>query len=143
MRRLIVLALLVSACGGSDSSGPSDPPAPLNVAGSWNATWANMNGGGSSCFVTGGQLNISQSVANFTGTYTVQHFVCDGFDFGATSGTIVNGTLNGNAVGFDLDNQALHQTGTVSGNSMSGSAIWTTSVQGVTITLNGTWSASR
>jgi len=49
-----------------------------------------------------------------------------------------------NAVEFDLDTQDAHQSGSVSGNSMSGTAQWRFDLGGGQIvTLNGNWSAVK
>ena len=63
----------------------------------------------------------------FNGQYGRGTMACsDGTSQAFTSGTILNGTIQGNTVTFDLDSPDYHQTGTVvSGNaSMSGSATW-------------------
>ncbi len=44
---------------------------------------------------------------------------------------------------FDVDTAAAHQTGTVSGNTMHGSATWTIPTQSGNVVLSGTWSATR
>lgn len=141
MRRSILAVLVFLAACGSDSSGPSNDV--VNVAGSWTGNWANLQGSGLSCNVSGVQMVVNQSGSTFTGTYSNGQITCNGTSGGGTAGTIVNGTISGNTVAFDLDNQAAHQTGTISGNSMSGTAIWTLSVSGTTYTINGTWSASH
>ncbi|HET8836269.1 MAG TPA: hypothetical protein VFN08_16175 [Gemmatimonadales bacterium] len=60
-------------------------------------------------------------------------------------GIIVNGTIDGNAIAFDLDTQDFHQTGSVSGSSMSGTARWTFDLGGSTgiVVLNGNWAAAK
>jgi hypothetical protein len=53
--------------------------------------------------------------------------------------------MNGTTVSFDLDSPDLHQTGTVSGSSMSGVATWTFDFGSGTnpVTLTGTWEADK
>ena len=61
------------------------------------------------------------------------------------SGSVVNGSVSGNTVNFDLDTQDFHHTGTLSGNSMSGTATWTFDLGAPVgeVTLSGNWSASK
>jgi hypothetical protein len=141
---LIAAALLASACGGGDSAGPSD----ANLAGSWTLSASNVSGQGVSCGLGNTPVTISQSGGTFTGTYGPGTITCVAggqSSSGTTQGTIVNGTVDVNAVQFDLDTQDFHHTGTVSGNSMSGSVRWTIDVGGSigVVVLNGNWSAAR
>lgn len=61
------------------------------------------------------------------------------------SGSVINGTLSGRNLSFDLDTPDFHQAGSVSGTSMSGTAEWTIDFGlpvGV-VTLNGNWGAAK
>jgi hypothetical protein len=58
---------------------------------------------------------------------------------------VVNGTLSGRNLSFDLDTPDFHFTGSVTGTSMAGTAQWTMDF-GIPIgvaTLNGDWEASK
>lgn len=133
-----------SACGGGDSTGPSD----ANVGGVWTFSISNMSGQGVSCRLGNTPLTLSQSGRTFTGSYGPGTITCqagsEAFS-GTTQGTIVSGTVDANAVQFDLDTQDFHHTGSISGNSMSGSARWILDLGGSVgvITLNGNWAAAR
>jgi hypothetical protein len=142
VRKLFAL-LLVLGCGGDDSTGPS-----ASVAGTWTASMTNMSGSGVSCSSTSPTtLTITQSNATFSGSYSGGELTCSGP--GGTvsefvgSGTILNGTLNGNDVSMDLNTPDFHLDGTVSGNSMSGIARWEVDVGAQTVVLNGNWGAAR
>ena len=138
-----LLALGPAACGGDKSTGPSD----ANIEGSWQITFTNMSGSGVSCNSNAFPLQISQSGSTFTGSYGVGTFTCTGpggSASGNVQGVVANGTVDINAVEFDLDTQDAHQSGSVSGNSMSGTAQWRFDLGGGQIvTLNGNWSAVK
>ena len=139
-----VLVTLTGACGGDDSTGPSQ----ASLGGVWTLSATNVSGQGVSCNLSPSRMTISQSGTTFTGTYGPGTVTCvsgaDSFSYVA-QGTVVNGTVNGNSVQFDLDTQDLHLTGGVNGNSMSGTARWSIDFGGDigVVTLNGNWSAAR
>jgi len=135
---IIVVAASLFACGGGDSQGPKL----ADVAGAWRATWTNMSGGGHSCGLTLAMTLTHQGTA-FTGSYSNAIVACDGQSSAPFTGTVVNGAVNGDQVSFDLDTTALHQTGSLSGASMSGPATWTLSSGTSTIVLTGSWAATR
>lgn len=61
------------------------------------------------------------------------------------SGSVVNGTLSGRNLSFDLDTPDFRLEGNVSGTSMSGTAEWTFDFGlpvGV-VTLTGNWEAGK
>jgi hypothetical protein len=138
------LATVAAACGGDDSTGPSQ----ANVAGTWTLSASNMSGQGVSCNLGNTSVTLTQSGTTFSGSYGPATITC--FAGGQSSsvlaqGVIVNGAINGTAVQFDLDTQDLHHTGTVNGNSMSGTARWSFDLGAGTgvVSLNGNWSAAR
>ena len=146
MQRLFLcglLALGLAACGGDKSTGPSD----ANIGGSWQITFSNMSGSGVSCNTSAFPLQITQSNTTFTGSYGLGSITCTGPGGNASfnaQGVVANGTVDINAVAFDMDTQDFHQTGSVSGNSMSGTARWRFDLGGAQIvTLNGNWSAVK
>ena len=59
------------------------------------------------------------------------------------SGTVVSGTLSGNSVTFNLDTSDWHNSGTISGSSMSGSVTVQLNVSGTIYFLSGTFGAAR
>jgi hypothetical protein len=140
----MALVLGVSACGGDDATGPSN----ADVAGAWTFNASNLSGSGVSCNLSSTPLTLTSSGTTFSGSYGPGTFTCvaGGQSVGGQiQGTIVNGTIDGNAVAFDLDTQDFHQTGTVGGSSMSGTARWTFDLGGSTgvVVLNGNWAAAR
>jgi hypothetical protein len=144
MRKLVgwlsALGVLL-ACGG-DGSGV-EPSENTNVAGSWNAIWLEMNGTGMSCTATGGRLELTQNGARFGGSYRVQTLTCNGKSGALSTGSVVNGSVAGNQVAFDLNDPAFHQSGSLNRDEMSGPATWTLLIDGTSYTVTGTWTASR
>jgi hypothetical protein len=147
--RAIALLLLTAlvACGDDDGSGPSTP---ADVAGTWSASMSNLSGSGISCSSSSPtQLTLNQTGETFTGSYAGGEMACTGpgggTSFEIEPGTVINGSVDGNSVTFDLDTPDARQTGTVDGNSMSGTARWTIDLGALIgiVTLNGTWSAAR
>lgn len=138
MRRLCLLAAVLFAACGSDSTGPSN----ANVSGAWSFSMSNLTTSQFTCSFSG-TMQLNQSGTTFTGTYNASNLTCNGTNLGASGGTVVNGTVSGSSVGFDFDTQDFHQAGTLSGGSMSGTATWRLVVSGVTYNLSGTWSATK
>lgn len=142
MKRLLAALLVLASACSKDSTGPSIP----NVAGSWNADW-NFTVNGVNCHMAGGlPLSLNQTGTSFSGQFASGTFACtDGSSATFSNGTVVNGNLNGNTVTFDLDTPDQHQTGTITGSTMSGNATWryTDPTTGAVQTKFGTWGASR
>jgi hypothetical protein len=106
-------------------------------------------------------MSLSTSGATFSGSYGPISLSCStatGSFQDTLQGAVVNGSLGVNAVSFDLDTPAFHQTGTTNGcipgecdvpsvprpNSLNGTARWMIDLEGgQTSTLNGSWSATR
>lgn len=141
-RGIVLITLGLVACGG-DSTGPG---ATANVTGTWSGTVSNLSGSGVVCQITGATITLSQSGATFTGTYTNALISCTAngqTQSGLTAGSIVNGKVTGTAVEFDFDTPDAHATGTISGNSMSGSTTFRINTGSTTVNLVGQWSAAR
>jgi hypothetical protein len=135
--RLIPFMLLgVLACGSDHASGPA-----ADLTGSWSGT-ESLSGSGLSCSITL-TMQLSQTHGTFNGTYSNGSINCSGQSQAGLTGTIINGTVTGSAVAFDIDDPGAHQTGTVAGNTMNGSAHWTVSTSSGSVSLAGTWSATR
>ena len=101
-----------------------------------------------SCGLSATPLTLTQSGTTFSGSYGPGTLTCVAGAqsvSGAIQGIVVNGTVDGNAVTFDLDTQDFHHTGSVSGSSMSGTARWTFDLGGSigVVVLNGNWSAAK
>ena len=148
MKRLLLAlagSLLIAGCG-SDATGPGNT---VSVAGTWDFSASNLSGAGVSCAALGLVLQISQTGSTFSGSYSGGTMQCSGpggtVSGAISSGTVVNGSINGTSVQFDLDTQDLHEAGSVSGNSMSGSATWRFDLGAPTgvVVLSGNWSAAR
>ncbi|HEU4647612.1 MAG TPA: hypothetical protein VFS33_01035 [Gemmatimonadales bacterium] len=146
MRAVFALTLLLVAGCSGDGPTASDPS---TLNGTWSASFTNLGGSGISCSTTTVTATLTTSGNTFTGNYGSGTMTCAAAGQSESApipgGVIVNGTINGNAVTFDLDTPDLHQTGTLSGNSMSGTAVWRADLgppYGV-ITLTGSWSATK
>ncbi len=148
MRHILLLLLIpvFLACGddGGDTTGPSIP----SVAGSWTYNATNLSGSGVSCSVSGTSLALAQSGGTFAGSYSGGTISCSGpggtESNPAGSGTVANGSVTyAGAVSFDFDTQDWQNTGTLSGNSMSGTATVRIDLGAPTgvITLSGNFSA--
>jgi len=127
---------------GADGGGVGPSPN-ANVTGSWNAVWQSMNGPDMSCSADGGRLELSQSTGRFTGSYRVQTLTCNGMSRSVSTGDVLNGTIQGDQVAFDLSDTGFHQSGSLTGDEKSGSATWTLSIDGTAHTVTGTWRAVR
>ena len=150
VRRTLLLLLIpvFLACGGDDDGlmGPSIS----SVAGSWTYNMTNLSGGGLSCSATGTSMIFTQSASTFTGTYNGGTLSCisGGVTVSAPvgTGTVVNGSVTtAAAVSFDFDTQDWRNTGTLSGNSISGTVVVRIDLGAPTgiITLSGNFSAAR
>ncbi len=127
MRRILPLLIisLFLACGDGDGGGDGDGmmgPTTPNVAGTWSYGISSLSGGGTTCFASGTTMNlINQSEMTFTGTYSGGFFICGFVELFVADGTVRNGSITSDsAVSFDLGLSAWHNSGTISGDSMSG-----------------------
>lgn len=148
-RTLSALLLTGAICASAACSGDATGPEAPSLSGRWTFNASNMSGSGMSCNLSAVALNISQQGNTFTGTYSGGRLTCTAGgqvltqDWG--SGTVVNGSVNGNSIAFDFDTSDYRQTGTLSGNSISGNGVWREDLgapYGV-VTLNGSFSAAR
>ena len=142
MRRLFILAAIttLAACGDSTSPGP-------NLGGSWLYSVSNLTSGSVTCSSSGTTLSITQSGATFSGSYSGGTLTCltpSGSSSGLIgTGAVVSGSLSGNAVSFDLDTGDWHNSGSISGGSMSGSVTVRLTISGTTFVLSGNFGAAR
>ena len=136
---LAVIPFLVSC---SDATSPK-----ANLSGQWTYNISNASGSGISCNVTGVTLSLTQSGSTFTGTTSGGLISCSGPGGTASEGlggdVVANGQVNGNAVQFDISTQDIHNSGTLSGNSISGTVTLRFASGGVTFVLNGNFTAVR
>jgi hypothetical protein len=152
MRRLSVVASLTLAASlfflgacGSDSTGPEMPA----VDGAWSLSLTNMSGSGISCSWSGITMTLTQSGTTFSGSYSGGAYTCTGGGESVSgnvgSGSVINGSIHGDNVTFQLDSPDTPLGGTISGASMSGTATMRYdlgSPYGV-ITLSGNWGAAK
>jgi hypothetical protein len=135
------------ACS-KDAAGP--PPAPANIGGAWNLSVTASNGAVAvTCELRGAVMTLSMSGDTFTGSHASGEILCNGISGGVVSGPVVNGVIGRQqqpaSVAFDLGTADLHQVGTWSAGSMSGSATWrlTDPATGVVTVFTGPWSAQK
>ena len=139
--------LFLASCGGGGADSPAGP-VNANVSGGWTYSATNLTGGGATCNASGVVLTINQSGSTFTGSYSGGTITCsapgvptESGDFG--TGTVANGTIAINSVAFNFDTSDWANTGTVSGNSMSGTAVVRVSTGQSTYILTGNFGATR
>lgn len=138
-----MIAVFVIGCS-DDPSGPQV----AQIAGTWTYNASNIVGGGISCNISGVTLILTQSASTFSGTTTGGHFSCSapGVPTQSTNlgnDVIANGTINGNAVVFDIATSDIHHTGSISGNSISGVVVFRLESGNSTTTLTGQFSAVK
>ncbi|MEN8376962.1 MAG: hypothetical protein ABFS34_16160, partial [Gemmatimonadota bacterium] len=144
-KRLAVLVLMAAAAAGcgDDPTGPSTP----NVAGAWSYAATNVTAATVTCSFTNVSLSLTQSGTTFSGTYSGGLLSCSApgasFSEPIGGGPVASGTINGTSVTFDMDSSDWRNTGTISGNSMSGTVNVRVVVEGVPIVLTGNFSAAR
>jgi hypothetical protein len=146
MRRFSIALLGIAACGGDDGTGPTS----IDVTGTWSATVSNMTGGGTSCSSTvPTPVVLNQAGTSISGSYSGGEVFCSGpggpGSIPLGSGLVINGTLSGRTITFDLDTPDFHHTGTANTTSMAGTAQWTIDfgIPVGEITLSGNWAASK
>lgn len=135
MKKLVAVAVLAAsvACG-------DDSPV-VTVTGAWTAS-ITLNGTGLTCSLLV-PMDLTQSGATFSGTYTDASVTCNGQTSTGIGGTVINGHIVSRDVSFDLDDPSAHQEGTIDGNTMTGTANWVINTSGGAVGLSGTWSATR
>jgi hypothetical protein len=119
--RLAILSLLLVTACASDASGPQV----TTLSGRWTYNATNVAGGGIACDIGNVTMNLNQVGSTFSGTVLGGTISCraNGITFLNESlgdDVVLNGQTSGNAVSFDIGTTDLHNTGTLSGNSMSG-----------------------
>jgi hypothetical protein len=138
---------LVIGCGDDPAA-----PAPDPLTGSW-AYQVAAEGGGYACSVTSIALTFQRSGTIHSGTISAtgtDNLVCtsqSGTQSSAFNGTapLADVTLEGNNVAFVIGSLAGDWThsGSVNGNTMSGSGTILLNISGSVVTLTGDWSAQR
>ena len=141
---LLVLAVLAVGCGSSGSSSTSTSSsiastgassstssAPTTAAaGGLSGNWSGQYTGSYTGTFT---LTWTQTGSNLAGTIMISQF--------GNVPTPINGTVQGNKISFGtVGSQAITYSGTVSGNSMSGT--WQLQAAGRSLG-SGTWSATK
>ena len=147
-RSIPFLLIAAVACGGS-----STPTAPVtvpdaNIAGDWNLTFTNMQGGGINCHTTAIPATITQTASTFTGAGSAAWtLTCvSGTDTQSSaedSVKITNGTVHGNTITFSLATSATTQSGTLNGDTITGTASWTLDIGNGVVTIAGQFSMTR
>jgi hypothetical protein len=139
----VAVALALSGCGGSSSSGASSEPSVSIPSSPVSALPISSGSGGSTSQQPSGLSGTwtGKYGGTFSGTFTLNWVQTGSKLHGkitlSTSGTVpVNGTVDGDAIKFGtVGSTAVTYTGTSSGTSMSGSYD--------TASGGGTWSAQK
>jgi hypothetical protein len=142
MRGVVLAALvLMLGCGGSTA-----PPADVNIAGTWNFGESLSDQSQGISYVGQGQIVISQSGNQFSGTYDEQAVLTtpNGAFDASSSGNINGGQVDGTGVSFQVT--TCGYSGTTSGspaNRLQGQVTCDLDVAGTPLRLTGTWQAGR
>ena len=143
MKRLGLLFLAALVGCGSDSTAPNA----ADVSGRWSYSATNLAGSGIACNISGVFLTLTQNSTTFTGTVSSGSVSCTGPGGTSTQNLgndiVANGQINGTAVQFDIGTQDVHNVGTLSGNSMSGTLTLRIATGTTTIVLTGNFSAVK
>lgn len=142
--------LILAGCSGDSQSGPTGPQH-ANVAGSWTYNATNLSGTvmgfAMTCNIEGMTLNLTQTGTSFGGTCGPSIITCFGggvqVDDTLPGSVVVNGLVNGNNVQFDIETSDYHNTGTMSGSSMSGTVSIRLDLGDEVVTLTGNWAAAQ
>lgn len=145
-RWLAMGCLVVAACGGSDSAGPTTSH---HLVGSWSYEMPDLQDGhGVTCVVSGPILALTQSGVAFSGNVSGGTVAChasgvlDSASLGP--GVVINGRIAGDSVSFNVDNTQWRSVGTfVTEDSMAGIINTFTTYQGQQIYLVGHWYSKR
>lgn len=143
-RAILVVALFaIVGCGGGDTG-----PSTANISGTWSYAATNLVGGGITCSAAGTTLTLSQSGATFSGSYAGGTLTCSAPGVAPQSspvgsGIVVSGNVGVTSVSFNFDTSDWSNTGTISGNSMSGTAHVIVTDGTNTLTLTGNFAAAR
>lgn len=149
---LAAMLVALAGCGSDDGDGPTGPSEPENadVGGSWTYNASNMSGtlSGStvSCSIGGTAMTLNQTGTTFTGSTSGGTLTCSGEGQTVSeplgSGTVVNGSVDGDEISFDFDTSDWRHQGTVSGSSMNGTVTITLQLDDQVVILNGNWAAA-
>ncbi|HLB10569.1 MAG TPA: hypothetical protein VK617_13605 [Gemmatimonadaceae bacterium] len=153
MHRFILVAL---ACALVACSGDSTAPQQTGIAGQWIYRVSQLTDGGAvACtMINVDTLTLSRSTESIAGRYSGGAISCrsgeDTETITMVAGAVVNGTVDAMVSGaqnvsFDLDGTYWHQTGSLSGDRMSGTLTIDHGFAGQlgNLHLTGTWTANR
>ncbi len=154
MATALLSVAALAACGGGGGDGPTEPSGPsnANVSGSWNYSAPNVSGLPSSptCNISGVIMTLSQSGTSITGNYSGGRAFCSAPGVGTmldetVQGAVASGTVSGNNVAFDFHTAGWRNTGTASGNSISGTVVFVLNhdASGGDYTLTGSFTATK
>ncbi len=139
---LAVGLVVVTGCGGGDSTGPSSS----SMDGTWHMSITNLTANGVTCSASDIVMNVHAAGSTFTGTYGGV-LACGPTGGQAESspvaGTIEHGTRNGSQVAFDLDDTDAHHSGVITGDHMNGTATYRINFLSGPVVLSGSWAAER
>ena len=118
-------------------------PPPADVAGTWSVMLGPLSDGtiSSRCAASASPITLvlAQSGPTFTGTYVGGDLTClirfDPITIHLGNGAIANGAIEGSNVRLDLGMTGIHLSGTISGDSASGTARYRS--------IAGPWQASK
>jgi hypothetical protein len=135
---------LVAACGGGDDiTSPVLAPGPPAdaLSGTWRMSFENMTDGSTTCHTNVFTVTLIRDGSTVSGAFGPIALTCSTGGYTANqrmpAGEIVNGSISGSTVTFDLETPELHQAGVLSRNGLTGTARWVLTGR----TLDGVWLA--
>ena len=150
MRIFVVMAIAGTVVGCGSSTAPISP-----AVGAWHYVVSDgvgtaSNEGDTLTCNGEGLLNVTASGSTLAGTYSGLFVQCtsgksaDTINAGPLAGNIIDGTIGGTTVNFDLGSTGYYNSGNIHNTTMSGvfSALWKISGEG-NVTLVGNWSATK
>ena len=133
---------------GEFVTGPN-PPHAAPVDGTWSAGTVTVTTSDqrATCAASNLTFELAQDGTSLAGNFWTSNVSCIGPGApgspGPMSGSIINGTLIGNTIAFQLGGSQFQFSGTMSGDTMAGGTTWQLWSPTGQTTLSGGWAAVR
>ncbi len=151
MRPWFLIGILVVVAAGCHST---TAPSPITT---WNYQASNLSAGEVTC-TFGAAMNLSDTTGSFMGGYQNAYLACStpgGASSTLVSGTLNAGTISGTSISFEFENtvaansgeisatmQLFTNSGSITENTMQGTATLHVTIAGQPYVLTGPWQAT-